>query len=538
MPPKSATRTTTARSNTRASAKTPGPVAKVALRSFEKRLASLKERLAEVADLDAASSVLGWDQATHMPRGGSAARGHQSATLDRIAHQKFTDPEIGRLLDSLEPALNGRAANDPDAALVRVTRRDYARALKIPEALVARLSRHSNAAYAAWTDARPANDFAAVLPHLEHSVALARELSHALGSGTHVMDPLIDRAEPGLTVAAVATLFADLRPSLVALAEVAKSSQPCEDACLLQHFPEAEQLAFGLRIAEHFGYDLTRGRQDLSPHPFCTTFANGDVRITTRVKANDLSDALFSTLHEAGHAMYEQGVSPAFDRTRLQGGTSPGVHESQSRLWENIVGRSEGFLNHAFPLLQKQFPKQLKRVPFKTFYRAVNKVTPSLIRTDADELTYNLHIMIRFDLECRLLDGRLNVKDLPEAWADAYARDLGVAVTNHADGCLQDVHWFSGVIGGAFQSYTIGNILAAQFFEAAVAKHPAIPTELAAGKFGTLHSWLKENIYRHGRMYDPGDLIQLATGKPMTTGPYLTYLKAKYEALTDMRRTG
>jgi carboxypeptidase Taq len=505
-------------------------------RTLEKRLAALKERLAEVADLEAASAVLGWDQACYMPRGGVTSRGHQTATLDRLAHQKFTDPEIGRLLDALEPSFEARGVDDLDHALVRVTRRDYTHATKVPEDLVTRIAMHANAAYAAWTAARPASDFEAVLPHLQNGVALARELSEALGGGGHVMDPLIDRAEPGMTVRTITELFDGLRKPLVQLLERAKSTQPGEDACLLQHFPEAEQLSLGLRLAEHFGYDLTRGRQDISPHPFCTTFANGDVRITTRVKPNDLGDALYSTLHEAGHAMYEQGVTPALDRTRLQGGTSPGVHESQSRLWENIVGRSEGFLTHAYPLLQKQFPKQLKRVPFRTFYRAVNRVTPSLIRTDADELTYNLHIMIRFDLECRLLDGRLKPKDIPDAWAELYARDLGVTVPSHADGCLQDVHWFAYPIGGAFQGYTIGNILSAQFYAAAVARHPAIPSEIASGKFSTLHGWLRDNIYRHGRMYEPADLVNRATGGPMSTAPYLAYLTAKYDALAEMRK--
>ncbi len=521
-----------------APAKKSARAAKAAPRTLEKRLAALKERLAEVADLEAASAVLGWDQATYMPRGGVHCRGHQSATLDRIAHEKFTDPEVGRLLDSLAPAMEARGIEDVDSALVRVTRRDYDRAIKVPDALVARLSHHANAAYVAWADARPANDFDAMRPHLEHGVDLARELSRALGPSRHVMDPLIDRSEPGMTVQSISELFAGLRAPLVALVATAKSCTPTDSACLQQHFPEAKQLAIGLRMAEHFGFDLTRGRQDLSPHPFCTTFANGDVRITTRVKPNDLSEALFSTLHEAGHAMYEQGVSAALDRTRLQGGTSPGVHESQSRLWENIVGRSEGFLGHAYPLLQKQFPEQLKRIPFKTFYRAVNRVAPSLIRTDADELTYNLHIMIRFDLECRLLDGRLQAKDLPEAWAELYARDLGVPVPSHADGCLQDVHWFSGPVGAAFQSYTIGNILSAQFYAAAVAKHPSIPAEIASGKFATLHGWLRDNIYRHGRMFDPADLVERATGGPMSTGPYLSYLTTKYEALAEMRKGG
>ncbi len=497
-------------------------------------------RLAEVADLEGACAVLRWDQATYMPRGGAAGRSSQAATLQRLAHEKFTDPALGKLLNGLTRALEARSDDDCDRALVRVTRRDYERATKVPVALVDRLSRYSNDAYAAWTDARPANDFKIMVPHLEAGVALTRELAAAMAAGQssgshHVMDPLIDSAEPGMTVASVVTLFAELMPVLAVLLQRATAHLPPQSACLFQHFPEAKQLAFGLKIAEHFGFDLLRGRQDQSPHPFCTTFSTGDVRITTRVKANDLSEALYSTLHEAGHAMYEQGVAPALERTRLAGGTSPGVHESQSRLWENIIGRSEGFLTYAYPQLQKQFPEQLRRVPTKTFYRAVNHVAPSLIRTDADELTYNMHIMIRFDLECRLLDGRLAVADLPAAWAEAYRAVLGVTVQSDADGCLQDVHWFSGPVGGAFQSYTIGNILSAQFYAAALARHPAIPAEIAEGRFSTLHAWLRDNIYRHGRSLDPADLVMRATGQPMTTAPYIAYLTAKYDALADAR---
>lgn len=503
-----------------------------AARSLEKRMSELRGLLGDVADINAASAVLNWDQATYMPKGGSEARGRQSATLNRIAHEKFTDAGIGRLLDQISPALAARPDDDDDVALIRVTRREYDRAIKVPSDLVERMAQHGNRAYATWIEARPANDFARVESFLECGVELAREFASALGGGAHIMDPLVETAEPGMTVAEVRKLFDALRPPLVQLVAAATQKKPSDDACLLQHYPEARQIAFGLKMAERFGFDLTRGRLDQSPHPFCTTFAIGDVRITTRVKSNDIGDALFSTLHEAGHAMYEQGVSTHLDRTPLAGGTSAGVHESQSRLWENIVGRSNAFLTYAYPQLQKQFPDQLRHIPQRTFYRAINRVQPSLIRTDADELTYNLHIMLRFDIECALLEGRLAVKDLPEAWNARYAADLGVTPPTHSDGCLQDVHWFGGVIGGAFQSYTIGNILSAQFHAAALAKHPEIPNEIMAGKFATLHGWLKENIYRHGRKYDPADLVVRATGQPMTTKPYLDYLSEKYGALT------
>jgi carboxypeptidase Taq len=304
-----------------------------------------------------------------------------------------------------------------------------------------------------------------------------------------------------------------------------------DDACLHKTFPEAQQIAFGLDIVRRFGYDLERGRLDKSPHPFTTKFSIGDVRITTRVRENDLGDALFSTLHEAGHGMYEQGIRQEFEGTPLARGTSAGVHESQSRLWENLVGRSRGFWKFFYPKLQEVFIEQLGSVPLDTFYRAINKVTPSLIRTDADEVTYNLHVMIRFGLELELLDGKLAMRDLPEVWRERYNSDLGILPPDDRDGVLQDVHWYSGIIGGAFQGYTLGNILNAQFFEAALRAHLEIPSEIEQGKFDTLHSWLKENIYQHGSKFTTSELVQRVTGGPMSIGPYIRYLRSKYGEL-------
>ena len=282
------------------------------------------------------------------------------------------------------------------------------------------------------------------------------------------------------------------------------------------------------------GYDLERGRLDKTHHPFCTKFAAGDVRITTRVRENHIGDALFSTLHEAGHAMYEQGVNAAYEETPLGSGVSLGVHESQSRLWENVVARSRPFWEHYYPALQRTFAHQLGSVPLETFYRAINKVEPSLIRTDADEVTYNLHIMLRFDLELELLEGRLRVKDLPEAWRAGMQAYLGVTPPNDRDGCLQDVHWYFGSIGGGFKSYTIGNVLSAQFFAAAVKAHPDISSEIASGQFGTLHGWLTDNIYRYGLTLTPGEIVTRATGSPMTMAPYLAYLRRKYGELYQL----
>jgi carboxypeptidase Taq len=279
---------------------------------------------------------------------------------------------------------------------------------------------------------------------------------------------------------------------------------------------------------KRIGYDFDRGRLDKTHHPFCTKFSAGDVRITTRVDERDIGQALFSTIHESGHAMYEQGVAGALAGTPLGSGTSAGVHESQSRLWENVVGRGRAFWEHFYPALHAAFPEPFGGVDLETFYRAINKVERSLIRTDADEVTYNLHVMMRFDLELDMLEGRLAVKDLPEAWRARIKADLGVAPEDDRCGCLQDVHWFSGGIGGSFQGYTIGNILSAQFYAAAVKAHPEIPAEIARGEFGTLHQWLVAHVYRHGRKFEPNDLVERATGEAMTIAPYMAYLRGKY----------
>ena len=276
------------------------------------------------------------------------------------------------------------------------------------------------------------------------------------------------------------------------------------------------------------GYDFNRGRQDKTHHPFMTKFGPGDVRITTRIDENDLSGGLFSTIHEAGHALYEQGIDPAYDGTPLDTGTSAGVHESQSRLWENIVGRSARFWQYYYPKLATAFPEQLGDVSEEAFYRAINKVQPSLIRTEADEVTYNLHVIIRFGLELDLLEGKLSVADLPEAWHARYQESLGVRAPDDRDGVLQDVHWYSGPIGGSFQGYTLGNIMAAQFYAAALTAHPEIPRQIAQGQFDTLHAWLRDNIYRHGSKFTAAELLPRVTGSPLTLKPYLIYLRTKY----------
>ncbi len=505
---------------------------KVNRRSSSAILADLQHRLSEIYDLNAAELVLFWDEATYMPTGGAVARGRQAAMLKRLAHERSADPALGKLIDRLEPMADRLDADD--ASLIRIARRDFERAIKVPAEYVARAIIHSSASYHAWSVARPANDFAAMIPFLEKTLDLSREYASFFAPYDHIADPLIDDADEGMTTATIQRLFAELRRELIPLARAICDQPPTDDGCLRRSFGEAAQLGFGLSVATQMGYDLERGRLDKTHHPFCTKIATGDVRITTRVRENHIGDALFSTLHEAGHAMYEQGVSAAYEGTAVGRGVSAGVHESQSRLWENVVARSRPFWEHYYPALQRIFPEQLGSVSLETFYRAINKVERSLIRTDADEVTYNFHVMLRFDLELQLLEGRLRVKDLPDAWRAGMQADLGVAPVDDRDGCLQDVHWFFGRIGGEFQSYTIGNILGAQFFAAARKAHPDISSEIANGQFGTLRGWLTNNIYRHGRTLRSDEIVVRATGSPMTMAPYLAYLRGKYGELYQL----
>ena len=503
-------------------------------RTAEQMLVELKQRLREISDLNAAGDVLNWDQATYMPAGGAGARGRQRAMLYRLAHERAVAPALGRLIDALAHHGESLPYDSDDASLIRVARREYQKKIKIPPDHVARATAHSSASYDAWTRARPANDFATMVPYLERTLDLSREYSSYFAPYKHVADPHIDDADEGMTTASTRKLFAELKSQLVPMVRAICEQPAADDSCLRQTFAKAAQFDFALHVAECLGYDLKRGRLDLTHHPFSTRFSAGDVRITTRVSENDLGDALFSTLHEAGHAMYEQGISAALDGTPLGQGVSAGVHESQARLWENVVGRSRGFWEHFYPPLQKIFAEQLSGVPLAAFHRAINKVARSLIRTDADEVTYNLHIMLRFDLELKLLEGRLRVKDLAEAWHAAMQANLGIAPSNDRDGCLQDAHWYSGYIGGQFQSYAIGNVLSAQFYAAALKAHPEIPREIASGKFGAFHTWLGDNLYRHGSKFAPNDLVERATGTAMNMRPYLDYLREKYSALNRL----
>lgn len=503
-------------------------------RSIEEKLKEVRTRLQEVADLRGAQAVLGWDQATYMPPGGAADRGQQMATLGRLAHEKFTDPELGKLLDDLQTYEDDQPFESDIASLLRVTRRQYEQSVLVPPSFTAEMAAHAAESYSVWAAARPENDFARTRPYLEKGLDLSRQYADFFPGYEHPADPLINVYDYGMTATTVRAIFSQLRDRLVPLVEAICAQTPADDSSLHKHYPEAAQWGFGMMVAQKFGYDLNRGRQDKTLHPFATRLAHGDVRITTRFQESNLAEGMFGTMHETGHALYEQGVSLDLEGTPLAGGTSAAVHESQSRLWENIVGRSLGFWSHFYPTLQQSFPKQLGNVPLDEFYRAVNKVERSLIRTDADEVTYNLHVIIRFDLELDLLEGKLSIAELPEAWHARYQQDLGRRAPDDRNGVLQDVHWFAGTVGGSFQGYALGNILASQFYAAALAAHPEIPQEIERGEFDTLHRWLQTNIYAHGSKFTTDELVQRVTGGPLQVGPYFDYLQAKYGALYQL----
>ena len=491
-------------------------------------LEELRLRLREISDLSAVSSVLHWDQTTFMPVGGALSRSRQLALLGRLSHERATDPELGALLNRLIPYAESLPPGHDDRALIEVAQRDYDLALRVPAEFSERAAGHMSKTYAAWVAARPRNDFAALKELLETTLVLSREYCEFFPDSDHIADPLIDAADHGMTVARIRPVFAELRTGLISLLDRISDSKQVDDGALRNHFPSAQQTKFSSTVIQAMGYDFDRGRLDPTAHPFMTRFAHGDVRITTRTNESFLGEHLFVTIHEAGHALYEQGTCADDDGTPLGSGTSSGMHESQSRLWENIVARSPEFWSYWYPELQTQFPEQLQNVQLHEFYNAINRVQPSLIRTDADEVTYNLHVMLRFELELDLLEGNISITDLPNTWNERYRTDLGVSVPDDRDGVLQDVHWYAGFIGGAFQGYTLGNIIGAQLFDAALRDTPEISAQIGRGEYQPLHDWLRKNIYRIGRRRTPDQLIADVTGGPLDAKPLLNRLQTKF----------
>lgn len=498
-----------------------------------------QDHIAQINDLCCVINLLTWDGRTQMPTGGAETRGSQLATVSRLAQELFAGDQTARLLEGAEAAVS---AEDPDSYRVRAVRQvreAYQIARRIPAALVAEIAALKPASQQIWAAAKSANDFLAFAPYLERMMGLNRRLAEAIGYAEHPYDALLQRYEPGMTLARLRATFAILKQGLTPiLKQAAQHGQPRTDF-LDREYAEESQRAFALEVAQAFGYDLNRGRLDQSAHPFEISFTRQDVRITTRYNRRYAPMAIFGVWHETGHALYEQGVDPVLSRGALTtdlldlyavGGASYGAHESQSRLWENLVGRSRAFWQRHFPRLHEFFPQQLADVDVETFYRAVNRVRPSPVRTEADEVTYNFHIMLRVEIESGLLDGTMAVKDLPAIWADKVKEYLGVTPPDDARGVLQDIHWSSGLVG-SFPTYTVGNIMSAQFFAAARRDVSGLDDSLAQGDYAPLRAWLTEHVYRHGRAYSPAELLQRSTGSGLDVGPYLAYLTKKYDDL-------
>ena len=495
---------------------------------MSEKLELLKERLGEVEDIGRAASVLSWDQQVNMPSGGNEARGRQLATLSKIAQEKFITDEVGRLIDDLKQDLNG--ADTDEAAFVRVAARNYDKARRVPPSFIAEQAIVTSKAFEAWREARSKSDFSIFQPHLEKVVELVHKYISFFPTGEHPYDTLLDDFEPGMKTAEVKAIFYGLRPKQVKLIKAIASSKQVKDAFLFKKYNEKKLIDFGVDVITRFGYDWTRGRQDKAPHPFETTFSVNDVRITTRYEDDNPLATLFSTMHEAGHAMYEQGINPAYERTPLAGGTSLAVHESQSRMWENLVGRSLPFWEHFYPSLKKLFPSQFDGVSLKTFYKAINKVEPSLIRVNADEATYNLHIMLRLELEIGMVEGTIEVKDLPEIWNTKMQEYLGVTPPDDATGVLQDIHWSGGAIG-YFSTYALGNLVSVQLWEKINKDIRNLDDQIRKGDFSELLAWLRKNIHQHGQKYEPQTLVERVTGSKISPAPYVRYLTKKYSEI-------
>jgi carboxypeptidase Taq len=439
---------------------------------------------------------------------------------------------VGKETQELLAAAEGEAGqypeDSPQRAMLRVARRDIDKAIKVPSDLVVRTTETCSLAEEVWAKARAEDDYASFAPWLEKVIALRKEYAAAVAPGLPIYDALLDDFEEGMTAAVLDPLFAELKKETVPLVNaITAVADRVSDEVLTRDYEEEAQQAFGRKILTACNFPWERGRLDASVHPFCTNFSPNDVRITTRYERNWMPGSLFGCMHEMGHAFYELNVDPAYEGTPLGGGVSLGVHESQSRLWENMVGRSAEFWERYYPEAQKAFPGPLGDVPLDAFYKAINKVSPSLIRVEADEITYNLHIILRYEMEQDLLNGRLSVKDAPAVWKQKMKASVGIEPPTDREGILQDVHWSGGGIG-YFPTYTLGNILSAQLFEAATAAIPTIKTDIRAGRFNALYDWLKVNVHQHGRRYQPGELIRRATGKPLTLAPYVSYLKAKF----------
>lgn len=494
------------------------------------KMTQLKTILAEVADLGGASAVLGWDQQTYMPHGGAEARGQQQGTLDRIAHERFTSKEVGKLLEELKKETASLDPDSDDARLIKVTWEGFERATKIPSAMIVERAELTTIGNQAWQEARSKSEFPIFEPHLAKLVDWSQRFAELYAPYDHVYDPVLDQFETKMKTADVQAIFNAIRPKQVELIKKISEAKQVDDSFLHQHFPEKEQWDFGVQVVTDFGYDWDRGRIDKTTHPFQATLGYGDHRITTRVSEDFFNPYFFATLHEAGHAMHGQGVAKELDRTPLYGIASLAIGESQSRMWENLVGRSKPFWEHYYPKLQKVFPEQLKKVKMEDFYKGVNKVSPSLIRVEADEATYNLHIMLRLELEIAMMEGEAEVKKLPMYWNELVHKYLGITPTSDKEGVLQDVHWSFGLMG-YFSTYALGNLVSAQLWEVIQRDLPDIKGMVGRAEFAPLLKWLNSHVHAPGSKFEPQELVQKVTGSKINGDAYIRYLQTKFSEI-------
>ena len=493
---------------------------------MEEALAELKERLGKLTDVRRMGGLLAWDMTVFMPPGGAPTRAAQVATIEGIAHELATADRLGELYDELLPLVDSLPADSDDAALIRITHRDFTRARRVPTELASELAEVAANAYEVWVEAREKSDFASFRPWLERIVALRQRYVECFAPYDDAYDVLLDDYEPGMRTSEVREIFSVLTPELRAL--VAEHATDIDDPFMHGPFPVAGQDELSRELAEAFGVSWDQFRLDTTVHPYEITFGLGDVRLTTRYDEGDIN-SLFTAMHETGHGIYEWGVSQTLERTPLCMGASSTLHESQSRLWENIVGRSLPFWRWFFPRVQATFPEALAGVPVEDFHRAVNRVRRSFIRVDADETSYGLHLILRFELEQELIEGRLAVPDLPDAWNTRFEELMGVAPPDDAHGVLQDSHW-AGTSFGYFPTYLLGSVLSVQVWEKAKVAIPDLEEQIGRGEFAELHSWLRESVYRYGRKLMPADLISQVVGGPVDPEPYLAYLRAKASA--------
>jgi len=497
---------------------------------MQEQLKKLKEILADISNLSRSMAVLGWDQQTYMPPSAAESRGNQLALLGKLTQEMSISPELGKIINNLNEFLPGLDPDSDEARLISVSSKDFDKSTRVPVDFVVEQAKVTALAQQAWVEARQQSNFKIFLPHLEKVVELRRKYASFFPEVEHPYDALLDDFEPGMKTSEVKTIFNNMRPKQVELIKTISNKPQVDNSFLHQSFDEKKQWDFGVEVITKFGYDWNRGRQDKAHHPFTTGFGLDDVRITTRVDPNFFNTMLFGTMHECGHALYGLGIGRNLDYTGLDGGASLAVHESQSRMWENLVGRSLPFWEFFYPRLQEVFPSQLSNISLDSFYKGINKVQPSYIRVEADEATYNLHIMLRLELEIAMIDGAVAIKDLPALWNTRMEEYLGVTPPNDAQGVLQDIHWSFGGLG-YFSTYALGNLISVQLWEKINQDIPNLTDNIRQGEFRDLLTWLVKNIHEHGRKFEPQELVQKVTGSTINSGPYLRYLENKYSQI-------